>query len=69
MNLQQIIKEVKQNHTPHAWDRVVLKLVPELSKRGIKLHKFNGDIEIDQDLLALINQKLIDLYGKGLQTI
>jgi len=55
MNLDLIISEVREEFSPHAWDRVILKIVPELQKRGLKIHKFRGNIEVDSDLVSLIN--------------
>ena len=64
--LTEIEKQIEIHFSPMAWDRVILKIIPHIKKRGYLIHNFKGDIEIDEEMVETISNALQDMYGTGL---
>ena len=55
----------EENITPMAWPRVVLRVVPELRRRGLSVKEMENptdSVVVDQDTFKLFNTALKDIY-------
>ena len=55
----------EENITPMAWPRVVLRVVPELRRRGLSVKEMENptdSVVVDQDTFKLFNNALKDIY-------
>lgn len=68
MKLTTIISDIEAHHSPRAWDRVVIKLIPKIKSKGYFIHSFKGDIDIDRDFIHEIDDNLKSMYGNGLSS-
>lgn len=54
--------------TPLAWQRILIRLLPEFRQEGYFLHNINDESTLSESLLAHINRTLSDLYQINLPT-
>jgi hypothetical protein len=66
MLLTPIKAHVDAECSPLAWKRIVMRLLPQIREKGLFLHTFKGDIEIDNELVTAIDSALNELYNIGL---
>ena len=55
----------EENITPMAWPRVVLRVVPELRKKGLSVKEMENPTEsvtVDEDIFKLFNNALHEIY-------
>ncbi len=57
---------LEKNMTPMVWNRLQIKLLPAFREKGFFLHTMTDEKELDDDLLALIDGALFEMYHERL---
>ncbi|MFT5618610.1 MAG: hypothetical protein ACI85I_001845 [Arenicella sp.] len=66
MKLIQIKVWLNENITPLAWQRVVMRKLPEMREQGLFYHTLTDEAELNREMVSILNEGLKEVYQKEL---
>lgn len=65
MKLKALRDWTNQNVSALAWQRIVMRKLPEIRGAGFYLHTLTDEVELNFDLINILNNALNDLYQEN----
>ena len=62
MKVKFIKQKVSEHLTPTAWQRVLLRILPDLNAAGLFLHNITDDYDVNGRILEKVRQNFIEIY-------